>query len=222
MPLNGWNVLNLVALVPGVAPQGQSMQNPTGTNIFARGQLPIGGMANQSATFIDGGPVNVPYVNLTTLVPTQDAMQEFRVQTNNLGPEFGRFAGGVINLTSKSGTNDFHGSAYEFPRNKVLNVNTFFNNRSGIERPPFTQNQFGVNVGGPVIKEKTFFFFSYEGFRQRQGQSFLFSVRPEPTRAGDFSNLRDRNGNLMPIHDPLTVCGRLATLLVRSMPAAGK
>jgi hypothetical protein len=210
MPLNGRNVLNLVALVPGVVPQGQSMQNPTGTNIFAWGNYQIGGgMANQSATFIDGGPVNVPYVNLTTLVPTQDAMQEFRVQTNNLGPEFGRFAGGVINLTSKSGTNDFHGSAYEFLRNRVLNSNTFFNNRSGIERPPFTQNQFGVNVGGPVVREKTFFFFSYEGFRQRQGQSFLFSVPTDAMRAGDFSNLRDGNGSLIPIHDPLTVCGRL-------------
>ena len=110
MPLNGRNVLNLVALVPGVVPQGQSMQNPTGTNIFAWGNYQIGGgAANQSATFVDGGSVNVSYVNLTTLVPTQDAIQEFRVQTNNLSAEFGRFTGGVINLTSKSGSNSFFG-----------------------------------------------------------------------------------------------------------------
>ena len=223
MPLNGRNVLNLVGLVPGVVPQGQSMQNPTGTNIFAWGNYQIGGgAANQSATFIDGGPVNVSYVNLTALVPTQDAIQEFRVQTNNLSAEFGRFTGGVINLTSKSGTNAFHGSAYEFLRNKIFNANTFFNNASNVERPAFTQNQFGGNIGGPVTlpkkifgplgydgRNRTFFFFGYEGFRQRQGQSFLFSVPTEAMRAGDFSNLRDRSGNLIPIYDPLTTCGRL-------------
>jgi hypothetical protein len=204
MPLNGRNVLNLVSLVPGVVPQGQSMQNPTGTNIFAWGNYQIGGgAANQSATFIDGASINVSYVNLTSLIPTQDAIQEFRVQTNNLSSEFGRFTGGVINLTSKSGSNSFHGSAYEFLRNKVLNANTFFNNRSKIERPAFTQNQFGGNVGGPVLKEKLFFFFSYEGFRQRQGQSFLFSVPTEAMRNGDFSALSAR------IYDPLTTCGRL-------------
>jgi hypothetical protein len=204
MPLNGRNVLNLVSLVPGVVPQGQSMGNPTGTNIFAWGNYQIGGgAANQSATFIDGGSINVSYVNLTTLVPTQDAVQEFRVQTNNLSAEFGRFTGGVINLTTKSGSNSFHGSAYEFLRNKVLNANTFFNNRSNIDRPAFTQNQFGANVGGPVLKEKLFFFFSYEGFRQRQGQSFLISVPTEAMRNGDFSALSP------PIYDPLTTCGRL-------------
>ncbi len=223
MPLNGRNVLNLVSLVPGVVPQGQSMQNPTGTNIFAWGNYQIGGgAANQSATFLDGGPVNVSYVNLTTLVPTQDAIQEFKVQTNNLSAEFGRFTGGVINLTSKSGTNAFHGSAYEFLRNKLLNANTFFNNRSGIDRPAFTQNQFGANIGGPVMlpkevfgplgfdgSNKLFFFFGYEGFRQRQGQSFLFTVPTEAFRNGDFSNLRNTQGNLIPIYDPLTTCGRL-------------
>ncbi|MGH9843304.1 MAG: carboxypeptidase regulatory-like domain-containing protein [Blastocatellia bacterium] len=209
MPLNGRNVLNLVALVPGVVPQGQAMQNPTGTNPFAWGNYQIGGgAANQSATFIDGGPVNVSYINLTALVPTQDAIQEFRVQTNNLSSEFGRFTGGVINLTSKSGSNAWHGSAYEFLRNRVLNANTFFNNRSGIKRPAFTQNQFGANVGGPVFKDKLFFFFSYEGFRQRQGQSFLFSVPTQAFRNGDFSNLRNATGALIPIYDPLTTCGR--------------
>src|SRR5262245_43416719 len=216
MPLNGRNVLNLVSLVPGVVPQGQSMQNPTGTNIFAWGNYQIGGgAANQSATFLDGGPVNVSYVNLTTLVPTQDAVQEFKVQTNNLSAEFGRFTGGVINLTSKSGTSAFHGSVYEFLRNKVLNANTFFNNRTGTERPAFTQNQFGANIGGPVklpkigVSDKLFFFFGYEGFRQRQGQSFLFSVPTQEFRNGDFSNLRDAQGNLIKIFDPLTTCGRL-------------
>ena len=163
MPINGRNVLSLVALVPGVVPQGLSSTNPTGQNIFGVGNFQIGGgFGNQSVTYIDGGPVNLFLVNLTTMLPAQDSVQEFRVQTNNIGPEYGRFAGGVINLTSKSGTNEFHGSLYEFLRNKVLNANNFFNNRSGIARPPFTQNQFGGTVGGPVVKDRTFFFFGYE------------------------------------------------------------
>lgn len=133
MPLNGRNVFSLVALVPGVVPGGQSGTTPTGTNPFAWGNYQIGGgQSNQSAAFIDGAPINAVYSNLTALVPTQDAIQEFRVQTNNLGPEFGHLAGGAINLVTKSGTSQFHGSAYEFLRNRSLNANTFFNNRAGV------------------------------------------------------------------------------------------
>jgi hypothetical protein len=208
MPLNGRNVMNLVALVPGVIAQGGASGTPTGQNISAWGNYQIGGgFGNQSAAFLDGAPLNTAYNNAVDLVPTQDSIQEFRVQTNNLGPEFSRFAGGVINMTTKSGTNEFHGTGYEFLRNKVLNSNTFFNNRSGIGTPAFTQNQFGADVGGPVIKDKTFFFVSYEGFRLRQGDSILTSVPTAAFRAGDFSNLRSSSGALIPIYDPLTTCG---------------
>lgn len=211
MPLNGRNVFGLVALVPGVVPGGQSGTTPTGANPFAWGNYQIGGgQSNQNASYLDGAPINASYANLTALVPTQDAIQEFKVQTNNLGPEFGRLAGGAINLTTKSGTNSFHGSAYEFLRNKVLNANTFFNNRAGVARPAFSQNQYGANVGGPVIKDKTFFFFGWEGFRLRQGQSFTTTVPTAAMRTGDFSNLRNSTGALIPIYDPLTTCGRFA------------
>ena len=177
----GRNPLNLVALVPSVVPQGGSMSNPNGQNVFAWGNYQIGGgMANQSMVWLDGSPVNGSYLNITALIPTQDSLQEFKVATNNLSPEYGRFAGGVVNFTTKSGTNELHGSAWEFLRNKVLNANTFFNNEAGIARPAFTQNQFGFNVGGPVYipkiyngKDKTFFFVNWEGFRLRQGQSPL-------------------------------------------------
>ena len=141
------------------------------------------------------------------LVPTQDSIQEFRVQTNSVSAEFGRFGGGVVNMTSKSGTNVFHGSGYEFLRNRVLNSNTFFNNRSGIARPSFTQNQYGANVGGPVIRDKTFFFFSYEGFRLRQGNSVLRSVPTQELREGNFSNWKTAAGVVIPIYDPNTTCG---------------
>ena len=211
MPLNGRNVFGLVAMVPGVVPGGQSGTTPTGSNPFAWGNYQIGGgQANQSAAFLDGAPLNTVYGNLTSLVPTQDAIQEFRVQTNNLGPEFGRLAGGAINLTTKSGTNQFHGSAYEFLRNRSLNANTFFNNRAGVSRPAFTQNQFGGNVGGPVVRDKTFFFAAWEGFRLRQGVSYVYSVPTDAMRIGDFSNVRNASGAVVPIYDPLTTCGQFS------------
>ena len=95
MPLNGRNVFGLVALVPGVVPGGQSSTTPTGTNPFAWGKYQIGGgQSNQSAAYLDGAPLNTVYSNLMSLVPTQDSIQEFRVQTNNLGPEFGHLAVG--------------------------------------------------------------------------------------------------------------------------------
>ena len=208
MPLNGRNVLNLVALAPGVVPGGQSMANPTMTNNSSWGNYQIGGgISNQSATLLDGAPLNTGYNNAVQLVPTQDAIQEFRVQTNSVSAEFGRFGGGVVNLTSRSGTNDLHGSVYEFLRNRVLNANTFFNNRSGVARPAFTQNQFGANAGGPVRRDKTFFFFSYEGFRLRQGNSVLRTVPTPELREGDFSDWRTSSGALIPIYDPATTCG---------------
>ncbi|HEY6987894.1 MAG TPA: TonB-dependent receptor, partial [Bryobacteraceae bacterium] len=210
MPLNGRNVFGLVAMVPGVVPGGQSGTTPTGTNPFAWGNFQIGGgQSNQSASFIDGAPINAVYSNLTALVPTQDAIQEFRVQTNNLGPEFGHLAGGAVNLITKSGTDQFHGNVYEYLRNRSLNANTFFNNRAGVQRPAFTQNQYGANLGGPVIKGKTFFFFAWEGFRLRQGQSYTYTVPTDAMRAGDFSNVRTSSGALVPIYDALTTCGRL-------------
>ncbi len=212
LPLNGRNPLALVALTAGVVPQGapsagnSSTGGQVGANPFAAGDFQIGGgMAGQSQILIDGVPTNGAYLNVVTLVPTQDAVQEFKVQTNNLGPEFGRFAGGVINLSIKSGTNGFHGSAYEFLRNKLLNANDFFSNEGGVSRPAFTQNQFGGNVGGPVIKDKLFFFTSYEGFRLRKGSTLTTWVPTAAERSGDFSQIGSTGGtSVLPIYDPMT------------------
>ncbi|HEY3938560.1 MAG TPA: carboxypeptidase-like regulatory domain-containing protein [Bryobacteraceae bacterium] len=213
LPLNGRNPLSLVALSPAVVPQGGSQSNPNGQNPFAWGNFQIGGgMANQSMVWLDGSPVNASYANLTALIPTQDSLQEFKVQTNNLSPEYGRFAGGVVNFTTKSGGNELHGSGWEFLRNKDLNANTFFNNRGGVGRPAFTQNQFGANFGGPVYipklydgRNKTFFFIDYEGFRLRQGQSSVQTVPTAQERTGDLSAYAAAIGTS--IYDPLTTCG---------------
>ena len=151
LPLNGRNPMSLAALVPGVIPQGGSQSNPNGQNPFAWGNYQIGGgFANQSATYLDGTPVNTTYVNLTALIPTQDSLAEFKVDTNNLTADYGHLAGGAINFSTKSGTNQLHGALWEYLRNKVLNANTFFANNAGQARPSFTQNQYGFNVGGPV------------------------------------------------------------------------
>jgi hypothetical protein len=208
LPLNGRNILNLVALVPGVVPQGSSEGSLTGKNLFAAGNYQIGGgVANQSATLYDGVAVNVAYGNATVLVPSQDAVSEFRVQTNNLSAEYGRYTGGVINLASRSGTNEFHGGAYEFVRNTHLNASDFFTNANKLAKPPFHQNQFGANIGGPIRKDKTFIFGSYEGYRQRQGVLFNYTVPTTERLTGNFSNLRGSSGALTPIYDPLTQCG---------------
>ncbi len=213
LPLNGRNPLNLTALVPSVVPQGGAMANPNGQNPFAWGNYQIGGgMANQSMVWLDGSPVNGSYINITALIPTQDSLQEFKVATNNLSPEYGRFAGGVVNFTTKSGSNNLHGEAWEFLRNRDLDANGFFDNLNGTPRGAFTQNQFGFNLGGPVLipkvydgRNKTFFFVDYEGFRLRQGVSYTETVPTAAERTGDLSALAASQGTN--IYDPLTTCG---------------
>ena len=209
LPLNGRNILNLIALAPGVVPQGSSDGSLTGKNVFAAGNYQIGGgTANQSATYFDGVPVNDTYGNIVALTPSADAVSEFRIQTSNNTAEYGRYTGGVMNVASRSGSNDFHGSAYEYFRNKVLNATNFFANKTGAGRAPFSQNQFGASGGGRIIKDKLFFFASYEGYRQRQGNLFLLTVPTPAIAAGDFSDYRGTNGSVVPIYDPLTTCGQ--------------
>lgn len=217
LPLNGRNPLALVALVPSVVPQSGSQKAPAGQNFFVWGNFQIGGgAANQSQAYLDGAPLNLNYANLLALVPTQDSLAEFKVQTNALSAEFGRTSGGVINLATRAGTNRFHGTAFEFLRNRPLNANTFFNNRAGVGRPPFVQNQFGAAAQGPVLRDKLFFMVNWEGYRQRVGRTLLLTVPTPDMRMGDFSNHRDARGALIPIYDPASVCGRLGN------PACGR
>ena len=181
LPLNGRNVFSLVEVAPSVVMQGQAGATATGQNPFSWGNFQIGGaFANQSAEYLDGQPLNIGYINLPILIPTQDSVGEFKVQTNNIGPEWGKVAGGVLNLSTKSGSNTFHGEAYEYIRNKVLNANDWFSNNGGLARAPWIQNQFGGNFGGRAIKDRTFFFYSYEGFRLRSSAPWLDTV---PTAA---------------------------------------
>ncbi len=202
LPLNGRNVLALVALVPGVVPQGSSFGNLTGQNVFAAGNYQIdGGNANQGSVLVDGAPVNTSYGNTVELVMDQDVVQEFNVQTHNNTAEFGMYTGGVINMSTKSGTNAFHGETYEYLRNTVLDANTFFANREGTGRQAWHQNQFGANIGGPIKRDKLFFFGDYQGYRQTEGYPFLNTVPTPAELTGDFSAIT------APIYDPTTTCG---------------
>ena len=205
-PLNGRNVMNLLALVPGVIPQGGT-QGSTAGNYTQSGDFTIvagfgnyqisGGLAGQNAFFFDGSALNEVMSNGTVLVPTQDAVQEFRVVTSVPSPEIGALAAGAVSFTSKSGSNAFHGSLYEYLRNTVLDANDFFNNASGVPRPQLVQNQFGATIGGPIVKNRTFFFFNYEGFTRRNGIPFSGLVPTPAELSGDFR--ADP-----PIYDPLT------------------
>ncbi len=196
LPLNGRNIFNLIIVSPAAVAQGGSGGSPVGQNPFSWGNYQIGGsFANQGAEYLDGQPLNIGYINLPIIIPTQDSIGEFKVQYSNLGAEWGKFSGGVTNLSTKSGTNGWHGSAYEYFRNEVLNANEYFYKQGEIagdtpnKRPPWTQNQYGFQFGGPAIKDKTFFYVSWEQYRQRTGSPFLTTVPGANELTGDFSSL---------------------------------
>ena len=201
MPLNGRNSMNLLALAAGVIPGGSTSGSPGAnqgqghTSNVGFGNYQIGGaLAGSGQMYVDGGPVNTLGGNLggnvTALIPTQDAVQEFNVASNNVSAEFGRFGGGVINMATKGGTNAFHGTAYEYIRNSFFNANEWFNKRSQItagkpNKPPqWNQNQFGFSVGGPILKDKAFFHFTWEGFRSDTGSITPTNVPTVAMQAG--------------------------------------
>ena len=210
LPLLGRNPYALAMLVPGVRPA-------IGVNNLPIDQIStvafsINGQRSSSNEFLlDGAPNSAPAQNQPVINATPDLVQEFKVETNNFAAEYGRAAGGVFNVITRSGTNEFHGSLYEFFRNDKLNANDFFANRGANARPPFKFNQFGGTLGGPVWiprvyngRNRTFFFVSEESVRFIQGLTFV-GTEPVPQQlAGDFSNLRNANGQLITIFDPLT------------------
>jgi hypothetical protein len=208
-PVNGRNLMALTTLVPGVVANGTTDGNAiTGKNIFAAGNYQIGGgMANQGATFYDGVPNNSVLGNLVNMVPSPDVVSEFRVESNSNSSEYGRYSGGVINISSKSGTNGLHGAAYEYFRNTDLDANLFFNNATGIGKAPVHQNQYGADAGGPIKKNKLFGFFGWENYYGRQGANYLGTVPLPAMYNGDFSGYRNASNAIIPIYDPLTQCG---------------
>ncbi|MFY9528957.1 MAG: carboxypeptidase regulatory-like domain-containing protein [Candidatus Acidiferrales bacterium] len=183
LPLNARDTYQLLQLQPGV-------QSQVGSDLFygsdQSGVVSVNGGRGRSNNYsVNGGDANDQFVNLPAIQPSPDSIEEFRVLTNTFDAEFGRNSGSVVNVVTKSGTNQFHGDIFEFFRNKVLNARGFFD----IVKPDFKQNQFGGTFGGPIRRDNTFFFFSYEGRRIRRGgaPSTIPIVPTAAERMGNFT-----------------------------------
>ena len=229
MPLNGRTFTSLLLLTPG-AHAGSSSNLGNGQSYSMRGSTNYsvnGANAQDNSYLIDGMINRNLWLSTLIMVPTIDSIQEFRVFTSNYSAEYGASAGAVTVVQTKSGGNSYHGTAYEFLRNDKMDANTFFNNLAGAPKPAFRRNEFGATVGGPIRKDKTFFFADYQGIRLAQPETITSTI---PTLAqrnmiltGDFSGLGTT------IYDPTTSLNGLRTPFAGNVipasrldPAAGK
>jgi hypothetical protein len=189
LPLNGRDYNQLALLSPGVLPG-----TPRLASVNFKGVLNVNGNRTFNNVFLLDGVDNISYSNsfrgenVQLVQPSIEALQEFKIQTNAYSAEFGRSSGAVVNATIKSGTNAIHGSLYEFLRNDVLDANNFFSNALGAPKPVRKRNQFGVAIGGPIVKNKTFWFADYEGLREREGVPRVRLVPTAAEKAGLFSS----------------------------------
>lgn len=200
IPLNGRNYLNLATLTAGTSPSvgGRSASEGgfvSGGAHSYQMNIQVDGLDNN--TTYSGGPVGY---QAQAIQPSIDAVGEFKVVTNNLSAEYGGKTGGTVLVTIKSGTNQLHGSAFEFLRNDALDGTNFFANLSGAPKPEYRQNQFGGTAGVPIRKNKTFLFGSFEGTRIRTGTSSISTLPTLLQRTGNFTQV-------LPIYDPLTTVG---------------
>jgi len=195
LPLNGRNPFGLGLLAGNTTPMfgmGSNLPFIAGGGRFSANEVLLDGVDNN--TTVNAGAIGRTGI---ALIPSVDAVQEFKVKTNSFSAEFGHAAGGVVSATIKSGTNNYHGTLFEFLRNDKFDANNFFTNVAGLPKAKFRQHQYGGAGGGRVIRDKTFFFFDYQGTRQRTAAaSSIGSVPPTPLRTGDLSLLRT------PIFDP--------------------
>ncbi len=195
MPLNGRDMLDLALLQPGVT---ESNDDNGGA-----GNYSIAGGRTDSVTFLlDGGLNNDLLDNSNVLDPNPDAVAEFKILASDYTAEYGRNGGGVISIVTKSGTNQIHGSAFEFIRNRAFDANDYFNKQQGLPRLDLKRNQFGATLGGPIVKDKAFFFAAYQGQRQIQAIPIIDSPVYTPQElpgpgngwVGDFSEAEPYDG----------------------------
>jgi hypothetical protein len=201
LPLLGRNPYSLLLMSPGVLPKGGAGAGP----------IVSGGRSNTSEILLDGAETRNSTTNDITFTPPLEAVQEFKVITNSFSSEYGRSGGGVLTAATRSGTNQLHGSLYEFLRNEKLNANSWTSNRQGLGKSPLRRNEYGFAVGGPVLipalysgRDRTFFFFNWEAVPQRTPDNINVTVPTSPERGGDFSGTLDASGNVIRVYDPLT------------------
>ena len=191
LPLNGRSYIDLLGLQAGVVPissEGAISDRDVSGNLKG-GQVSVNGQRESANSFlVNGGDVEESVDNGASIIPTLDSIQEFRLLTNSFNAEYGRFSGAIVNVLTKSGTNEIHGSVYEFLRNEKLDARSYFDQ----ERGDFKRNQFGGTIGAPVVKNKLFFFGDYQGTREVRGvSSGLINVPSLLERTGNFSELPD-------------------------------
>jgi hypothetical protein len=201
LPINGRNALALVVLTPSV----KSNAGPTNSGFGDRGlqisNISInGGPNSMNGNTIDGGSNIQAFVGEVNISPSVDAISEFKVQSSVMSAEFGFTAGGVVNIVTKSGTNQFHGTVYEFLRNDLFDARNAF----ASTKPKLRYNQYGASLGGPVVRDRTFFFGNWEDYRLRRAFPLITTVPTAKMRQGDFSELRDTSGRVIQLYDPAT------------------
>ena len=197
LPLNGRLFQQLVTLTPGAVPRGFAdfAENPAAAGARSFVHHSVNGMPWSGNNYLlDGVANNEPLNAFINVTPPLEAIQEFKVQTNNPSAEFGVFGGAVVNLTIRSGTNRFNGSVFEYYRDDAFNARNFF----AATKAPFNSHQFGGTFGGPIRRNRAFFFGDFQGLRQDQGRTFLFTVPTADMRTGNLSAIST------PIFDPLT------------------
>ena len=215
LPLNARNPFMLSYLSPGITYNGPAIyQRPFDNGAIADWSI-NGGQNRNNEFLLDGAPNNsIQGGNNIAYVPPVDAVQEFKIVTNSYDAQYGRTAGGVINVSLKSGTNNLHGSIYEFARRKAFDSNEYFFKLNNREKPDHKLDQYGFQIDGPVRipgmydgRNRTFFMFNYEGYKELTPNPATYTVPDAAQLSGDFSNLRDSQGRLITIYDPNT--GRL-------------
>jgi hypothetical protein len=200
LPLVNRNPFDLAFLAPGLSQAtGTTYGNTVSTPGFVTNFVSDGSRNAQADLLLDGVSVmnsdNNPGVQKALYVPPVDAIQEFAVQQSNFSAEFGNSGGTIVNVVTRSGTNEYHGELFEFLRNNVLSANTFFANAAGLAQPHLTRNDFGGTIGGPILKNKTFFFFDFNGIRALTGQTSSIAGVPDAAeRTGNFGELCARAG----------------------------
>src|SRR5215213_263408 len=187
LPLNGRSFVQLTQLQPGVAPQNNFDSKNKG--LFSGVDFSVNGNSAQSNLFLtDGANNNDTGSNRTILLyPSIEAIAEFKMLRNSYGPEFGQAAGSVISIVTRGGSNEFHGSLFYFGRNDALNATEFFANANGLKKDKLRRHDFGGSLGGPIIKDRIYFFYSQEFNREIRGQARFGRVPTVAERNGDFS-----------------------------------
>ncbi len=212
LPLNVRDPFALVGLTPGVQ-FGGNFGNGGGTDVgrgFYRDDFNVGGgRSGFQEILLDGAPNTTGDRNLNIIDPPVDSVQEFKVQANSYDAQYGRTSGAVVNVVTKSGSNSFHGVAYDFERHSNLDANTYFNKRNNVKLPSFARHQFGGDLGGPLWRNRAFFFVDYEGLRQGFPNTVISTVPTVLQRTGDFSQTVAASGAVLPIYDPQTVVNNM-------------